>query len=112
MTIPVSLELKARDFKGKVNPDWCPGCGDCPGDSARRPDCWDPGSWLSPGCWTIPARSWSQVETHDPRTPHTLTGSAGGALVWNKTNTIITINKSIVNKSKTIAIANLCQDNS
>ena len=22
------VELKAKDFKGKVNPDWCPGCGD------------------------------------------------------------------------------------
>jgi 2-oxoglutarate ferredoxin oxidoreductase subunit beta len=22
------LELKPRDFKGKVEPDWCPGCGD------------------------------------------------------------------------------------
>ena len=21
-------ELKAKDFKGKVDPDWCPGCGD------------------------------------------------------------------------------------
>ncbi|MEE8302611.1 MAG: thiamine pyrophosphate-dependent enzyme, partial [Candidatus Tectomicrobia bacterium] len=22
------LELKPKDFKGKVDPDWCPGCGD------------------------------------------------------------------------------------
>ena len=22
------LPLTAKDFKGKVNPDWCPGCGD------------------------------------------------------------------------------------
>ena len=21
-------ELKAKDFKGRVDPDWCPGCGD------------------------------------------------------------------------------------
>ena len=23
-----TIELTARDFKGKVDPDWCPGCGD------------------------------------------------------------------------------------
>lgn len=23
-----TIQLTARDFKGKVNPDWCPGCGD------------------------------------------------------------------------------------
>ena len=23
-----TIELKAKDFKGKVNPDWCAGCGD------------------------------------------------------------------------------------
>lgn len=23
-----TIELKAADFKGKVDPDWCPGCGD------------------------------------------------------------------------------------
>ena len=22
------LTLTAKDFKGKVDPDWCPGCGD------------------------------------------------------------------------------------
>ena len=25
---PTTVELKAKDFKGKVEPDWCPGCGD------------------------------------------------------------------------------------
>ena len=28
MTTTDDVKLKARDFKGKVNPDWCPGCGD------------------------------------------------------------------------------------
>ena len=23
-----AVALKAKDFKGKVEPDWCPGCGD------------------------------------------------------------------------------------
>ena len=23
-----NIEITAKDFKGKVNPDWCPGCGD------------------------------------------------------------------------------------
>ena len=22
------VKLKPRDYKGKVDPDWCPGCGD------------------------------------------------------------------------------------
>ena len=33
MTMPLNKELvinpeKVKDFKGKVEPDWCPGCGD------------------------------------------------------------------------------------
>lgn len=28
MPIATSAELKSKDFKGKVDPDWCPGCGD------------------------------------------------------------------------------------
>ena len=24
----VQISLKPKDFKGKVDPDWCPGCGD------------------------------------------------------------------------------------
>ena len=27
-TAPPIVQLKAKDFKGKVDPDWCPGCGD------------------------------------------------------------------------------------
>jgi 2-oxoglutarate ferredoxin oxidoreductase subunit beta len=27
-TIGQAVPLKAKDFRGKVNPDWCPGCGD------------------------------------------------------------------------------------
>ncbi len=27
-TAPTTVELKPKDFKGKVDPDWCPGCGD------------------------------------------------------------------------------------
>jgi len=27
-TAPVTKELKITDYKGKVDPDWCPGCGD------------------------------------------------------------------------------------
>lgn len=27
-THQTSLPLKAKDFKGRVDPDWCPGCGD------------------------------------------------------------------------------------
>ena len=27
-TAPTAVELKPKDFKGKVEPDWCPGCGD------------------------------------------------------------------------------------
>ncbi len=27
-TAPTAAELKPKDFKGKVDPDWCPGCGD------------------------------------------------------------------------------------
>jgi 2-oxoglutarate/2-oxoacid ferredoxin oxidoreductase subunit beta len=28
MTIAPPISLTAKDFKGKVDPDWCPGCGD------------------------------------------------------------------------------------
>ncbi len=28
MTTTESTQLKPKDFKGKINPDWCPGCGD------------------------------------------------------------------------------------
>ncbi len=28
MSTTEGTQLKAKDFKGKVNPDWCPGCGD------------------------------------------------------------------------------------
>ena len=28
MATTTMVELKAKDFKGKVDPDWCPGCGD------------------------------------------------------------------------------------
>ena len=28
MATTAVVELKAKDFKGKVDPDWCPGCGD------------------------------------------------------------------------------------
>ena len=27
-TAPTAVALKPKDFKGKVDPDWCPGCGD------------------------------------------------------------------------------------
>jgi len=27
-TATTAVELKSKDFKGKVDPDWCPGCGD------------------------------------------------------------------------------------
>lgn len=27
-TAPPLVQLKPKDFKGKVDPDWCPGCGD------------------------------------------------------------------------------------
>jgi 2-oxoglutarate ferredoxin oxidoreductase subunit beta len=27
-TIDISIKLTPRDFRGLVNPDWCPGCGD------------------------------------------------------------------------------------
>ena len=27
-TATTAVELKPKDFKGKVDPDWCPGCGD------------------------------------------------------------------------------------
>ena len=27
-TLDLSIQLTARDFRGPVNPDWCPGCGD------------------------------------------------------------------------------------
>ncbi|MGH9461859.1 MAG: 2-oxoacid:ferredoxin oxidoreductase subunit beta [Vicinamibacteria bacterium] len=27
-TATTTVELKPKDFKGKVDPDWCPGCGD------------------------------------------------------------------------------------
>ena len=28
MSDNVQISLKPKDFKGKVDPDWCPGCGD------------------------------------------------------------------------------------
>jgi len=28
MSTTEDVQLKPKDFKGKVNPDWCPGCGD------------------------------------------------------------------------------------
>ncbi len=28
MSTTQDVQLQAKDFKGKVNPDWCPGCGD------------------------------------------------------------------------------------
>ena len=28
MATTAVVELKAKDFKGKIDPDWCPGCGD------------------------------------------------------------------------------------
>ena len=31
MATTTMVELKPKDFKGKVEPDWCPGCGDFSG---------------------------------------------------------------------------------
>ena len=28
MTTTVVDKLSPKDFKGKIHPDWCPGCGD------------------------------------------------------------------------------------